>query len=164
VRIWIVGDHEVVVLGVLPLQAGPGDRRAVVRSDTVTEVLAGWRRYDAVVLDQRVTDEAGALLEALRHVARGDAVAALDPGRTADPEPERDAAPRLTSREVEVLALYGSGEKADRVARLLGISRDTVLDHVRRIRQKYAAADRPAHTKVDLYRRAVEDGVLHEPA
>jgi hypothetical protein len=36
-----------------------------------------------------------------------------------------------------------------------------VLDHVRRIRGKYAAAGRPAATKVDLYRRAVEDGYIH---
>ena len=62
-----------------------------------------------------------------------------------------------------MLALYASGEKAERVAHLLGISRDTVLDHVRRIRLKYVERDRPAHTKVDLYRRAVEDGVLPEP-
>ena len=42
----------------------------------------------------------------------------------------------------------------------LYISRETVLDHVRRIRAKYAAMDRPARTKVDLYRRAVEDGII----
>ena len=63
-------------------------------------------------------------------------------------------------REAEVLALYASGETAERVARLLFISRETVLDHVRRIRTKYAAADRAAPTKVDLYRRAVEDGLV----
>jgi hypothetical protein len=34
---------------------------------------------------------------------------------------------------------------------------------VRRIRQKYARAGRPAHTKIDLYKRAVEDGILPSP-
>ena len=33
-------------------------------------------------------------------------------------------------------------------------------DHVRRIRAKYAAASRPAPTKLDLYHRAVEDGIV----
>jgi DNA-binding CsgD family transcriptional regulator len=49
------------------------------------------------------------------------------------------------------------------VATALFVSRDTVLDHIRRIRSKYAAVDRPAATKVDLFRRAVEDGLV-EPA
>ena len=75
----------------------------------------------------------------------------------------RGGGPFLTPREAEVLGLYASGEKADRVARLLGVTRETVLDHIRRIRAKYALADRPAHTKVDLYRRAVEDGLLPAP-
>ena len=63
-------------------------------------------------------------------------------------------------REAEVLALYASGETADRVARQLFITRQTVLDHIRRIRARYAAVDRPAHTKLDLYHRAVEDGIV----
>ncbi len=66
----------------------------------------------------------------------------------------------LTEREAEVLALYASGETAERVGRQLFITRETVLDHIRRIRVKYAAVARPAHTKVDLYRRAVEDGIM----
>ena len=37
---------------------------------------------------------------------------------------------------------------------------ETVYDHVRRIRAKYAALDRPSRTKVELYRRAVEDGIV----
>ncbi len=109
----------------------------------------------------RKSEPPAALVEALRQVARGEVVASVDWAAAIDAD--RDNAPGLTAREVEVLALYASGEKADRVARLLGIARDTVLDHVRRIRAKYAEVDRPAPTKVDLYRRAVEDGVLREP-
>ena len=44
----------------------------------------------------------------------------------------------------------------------LGISRETVLDHIRRIRAKYAKVERPAPTKVELYQRAIEDGVIPE--
>lgn len=106
----------------------------------------------------RKSEPPAVLLDALRQAVRGEVAASTDWAAAIDAD--RDHAPRLTAREAEVLALYASGEKADRVARLLGISRDTVLDHVRRIRLKYTEADRPARTKVDLYRRAVEDGVL----
>ncbi|WP_336651166.1 MULTISPECIES: response regulator transcription factor [unclassified Leucobacter] len=66
----------------------------------------------------------------------------------------------LTPREVEVLALYAGGEPAKRVARALFISEDTVIDHIRNIRAKYADQDRPVSSKIDLFRRAVEDGIL----
>ena len=71
-----------------------------------------------------------------------------------------DAIVHLTPREREVLSLYANGETADSVARMLWISRDTVLDHIRRIRAKYAAVSRPADTKIDLYRQAAEDGLI----
>ncbi|UNK70213.1 response regulator transcription factor [Microbacterium sp. H1-D42] len=66
----------------------------------------------------------------------------------------------LTAREKQVLMLYASGETAESVAGMLFVSVETVIDHIRRIRGKYAAAARPASTKVDLYRRAQEDGLL----
>ena len=44
-----------------------------------------------------------------------------------------------------------------------GIAVSTIEDYVRRIRAKYARAGRPAVTKVDLYKRAVEDGFLPAP-
>ncbi|MFV0432771.1 MAG: response regulator [Leucobacter sp.] len=66
----------------------------------------------------------------------------------------------LSARESEVLALYASGETAERVADELFVSRATVIDHIKRIRAKYAAVDRAAPTKVDLFRRAVEDGLI----
>lgn len=66
----------------------------------------------------------------------------------------------LTVRETQVLTLYASGETAERVAERLFVARETITDHIRRIRVKYAAVDRPAPTKVDLFRRAVEDGLV----
>nr|WP_272918331.1 LuxR C-terminal-related transcriptional regulator [Microbacterium sp. TL13] len=66
----------------------------------------------------------------------------------------------MSTREAEVLGLYASGETAEHVALLLHISRETVLDHIRRVRAKYAAVERTATTKVDLLRRAVEDGIV----
>ncbi len=69
----------------------------------------------------------------------------------------------LSPRQRDVLALYASGEKADRVARMTGLSPNTVNDYLARIRAKYADAGRPAGSKVELYQRAVEDGLLPMP-
>lgn len=69
----------------------------------------------------------------------------------------------LTPREQEVLELYASGLGAKAVAAQLGLSENTVDDYLRRIRSAYEAAHRPARTKVDLYRRGMEDGLLPLP-
>jgi hypothetical protein len=45
----------------------------------------------------------------------------------------------------------------------LGIGEETAKQYVRRVREKYAQANRAAPTKVDLYHRAVEDGHLPSP-
>ncbi|MCK6211284.1 response regulator transcription factor [Georgenia sp. EYE_87] len=79
-----------------------------------------------------------------------------------DGDPDLDSA-ALSPREAEVLALYAAGEKTVRVAHTLGISEHTVIEHLRSIRAKYARDGREAPTKVDLYRRAVEDGFLPAP-
>ncbi|CAN7171196.1 response regulator transcription factor [Microbacterium sp. LjRoot45] len=71
---------------------------------------------------------------------------------------------QLTSREAEVLGRYASGQTADQVAAALFVSRDTVLDHLRRIRRRYSLVGRDAPTKVDLHRRAVEDGLVSPDA
>lgn len=100
-----------------------------------------------------------AIVDAVRTVVRGDVVATADWAAALDFDTEFVAA-RLSNREAEVLALYASGETAERVGKQLFISRETVLDHIRRIRAKYTAVERPAHTKLELYHRAVEDGLV----
>lgn len=103
-----------------------------------------------------------ALIDAVQRALRGEVIASADWAAAIDADHDVTSA-GLTRRESEVLELYASGEKADRVARTLGISRETVLYHIQNIRGKYAGVSRPAHTKVDLYRRAVEDGILQGP-
>lgn len=99
------------------------------------------------------------LVDAVRAVLDGQPVESTDWAAALDSDPAlADAG--LSPREREVLGLYASGQKAYSVATELGVSRDTVIDHVKRIRAKYAQAGRAAPTKVDLYRRAVEDGLL----
>ena len=99
------------------------------------------------------------LVDAVRAVVRGDVVASADWAAALDSD-DGFVSAHLSAREAEVLSLYASGETAERVGAQLYISRDTVLDHIRRIRAKYAAVSRPAHTKVALYRRALEDGIV----
>lgn len=109
----------------------------------------------------RKTEQPTAIIDAVLRVARGEVAATADWADALDSDQEFVTA-KLSSREAEVLALYASGETAERVASILCLSRETVYDHIRRVRAKYAAADRPAPTKVDLFRRAVEDGILAE--
>lgn len=66
----------------------------------------------------------------------------------------------LTPREIAVLELYLSGLAAKQVAHRLGLKETTVKEYLRRARARYAATGRPASTRMELYFRAVEDGIL----
>lgn len=102
------------------------------------------------------------VVEAITAAAHGQPIVTTEWAAAIDGDPDL-ASVDLSPRQQEVLALYASGEAADRVARLTGLSKETVNDYVGRIRTKYAAAGRPASTKIDLYRRALEDGLLPLP-
>ena len=67
----------------------------------------------------------------------------------------------LSPQERRVLELYAGGMPARSVALRLGVTLETAKSYLKRIRAKYAAVDRPAYTRMELYRRAVEDGVLN---
>ncbi|WP_040862831.1 response regulator transcription factor [Nocardia niigatensis] len=69
----------------------------------------------------------------------------------------------LTPRQRDVLAYFADGMSADKVARKTGLSENTVNDYLRRIRLKYAESGRRAPSKIDLYKRALEDGWLPRP-
>ena len=76
-------------------------------------------------------------------------------------EADRDfAKAQLGRRERDVLHLYASGLPLKLVAMQLGIAHSTAREYLDRIRAKYVEVGRPAPTKVDLLRRAVEDGIL----
>ena len=72
-------------------------------------------------------------------------------------------APGLTPQEQRVLELFSSGMTVAAIARLLDLSAATVHVHLKRIRAKFAAIDRPAPGPVDLYKRAVEFGIAQSP-
>lgn len=66
----------------------------------------------------------------------------------------------LSPREREVLSLYASGMSLKQVAYQLQIKQSSAKEHIDRVRVKYAKLGREAATKVDLFKRAVEDGIL----
>jgi DNA-binding NarL/FixJ family response regulator len=68
--------------------------------------------------------------------------------------------PVLSDREVEVLRGVAEGRTRLAVARSLGLSEGTVKTYLERIRCKYRAAGRAAGSTVELYQRALEDGLI----
>mgnify|MGYP003750380921 FL=1 len=102
------------------------------------------------------------IVDAIRTAVRGEVVPTTDWAAAIDGDPEIDLVD-LSPQHRKVLELYAAGETATRVASDLKISRETVNDYLRRIRTKYADAGRPAPTKSELYKRALEDGWLPFP-
>ncbi len=70
------------------------------------------------------------------------------------------ARPKLSPAEREALLLYVSGLSTGEVAGRMGVQYETAKTYLRRVRDKYARAGRPASKKAELVRRAAEDGLL----
>lgn len=100
------------------------------------------------------------LLAAVRDAVRGNTVPGIDWAAAIDSD---EMFVDLSPQQRRVLQLYAAGESQARVAHELGIKGDTVTDYVNRIRARYSVAGRPAPTKTDLYKRAIEDGWLPIP-
>lgn len=66
----------------------------------------------------------------------------------------------LGPREREVLGLYAAGLEIPEIARTLYITENSVKEYLKRIRAKYIQVDRPAASKLALFRRAIEDGIV----
>ncbi len=99
------------------------------------------------------------VLAAAATVARGEVLNNLEWATAIDAD--RDfAKAQLGRREREILHLYASGLPLKLAAQELGIGYSTAREYLDRIRVKYVEVGRPAPTKVDLLRRAVEDGIL----
>jgi DNA-binding NarL/FixJ family response regulator len=66
----------------------------------------------------------------------------------------------LSGREREVVRSYANGLKLQSIAYRLGVSANTAKEYLDRAKHKYRLAGRTANTKLDLYQRAVEDGLI----
>lgn len=112
-----------------------------------------------VVLKSAPEDE---ILDAIRTAGRGEEVLTTEWAAAIDGDPNLHAV-ELSPQLQRVLTLYASGGTSISVGQALGVSPDTVNEYLKRIRQKYADAGRPTRTKLDLFKRAVEDGWLPMP-
>lgn len=166
-----LAGREVDVV-VLDLSLGDGS--------TVTDNVKNVQAAGAAVLVHSIADRVGLVREALAAgaagvipkssatktviaaaatVARGDVLNNLEWATAIDAD--RDfAKAQLGRREREILHLYASGLPLKLAAEQLGIGYSTAREYLDRIRVKYVEVGRPAPTKVDLLRRAVEDGIL----
>jgi two-component system, NarL family, response regulator DevR len=97
-------------------------------------------------------DPARTLLNAVVTVAQGGVWTSADDGSSVD----------LTHRETEVLRLYATGMKYAETAAALDppVSVESVKTYLQRVRRRYDEAGRPASTRMELRRRALEDGLL----
>lgn len=135
--------------GIPTLAYTAGEDPALLRAAARAGVLGVVRKSDGVAV----------LVASIRRALLGEAVATTEWAAALDAD-TAIADAQLSPREREVLALYASGETATGIAEAMGLSRDTIVNYVGRIRTKYALAGRPASTKVDLHVRAREDGLL----
>lgn len=180
-----IDAHPALLAGLGAVLTGADGLRLVATAPTVGELLDAGVRPDVVVVDPRshqhgvrALTEAGFAVVVYTNVTPGshqadpDVSAVVDKGEpietllqalrsipTAPAAPQR---PRLSPQERITLRLYAENLPAKSVARRMGVTEGTVKVYLRRIRAKYAAVGRPAPTKLDLYRRAVEDGILDD--
>ncbi|GGD81585.1 response regulator transcription factor [Microbacterium murale] len=99
------------------------------------------------------------VLDAIRTVARGDALNNVEWASAVEGDREFADA-QLSVREREVLRLYAAGLPLKVVAERLGVAYSTAKENITRVRVKYVEVGRQASTKIDLLRRAMEDGIV----
>jgi DNA-binding NarL/FixJ family response regulator len=106
-------------------------------------------------------EDASVILDAVRTAARGETYlsATVAAALLAD-DPRVETVPRLSEQERRVLVLYASGLPMKSVARRLDVGYETAKSYLGRVRDKYAECGREARSKIDLRRRAVEDGLI----
>ena len=107
----------------------------------------------------RKADPIAVTVEAIVAVADGQQVISQEILAAIEGDNDYVAA-ALGAREREVLGLYAAGLEIPEVARTLYITENSVKEYLKRIRAKYVQVDRPAASKLDLFRRAVEDGIV----
>lgn len=100
-----------------------------------------------------------ALAGAIRTVARGETHLNADWAAAVKVMADGEA-PALAPREAQVVSLYATGLPLKSVARRLGVAEETAKEYLSRVKRKYQAVGRPVRTRTELYRRAVEDGIV----
>src|SRR5664279_1230966 len=154
---WSLGDGSTVTDNVKNVQATGSAVLVHSIADRVASVREALAAGAAGVIPKSSATKT--VLAAAATVARGDVLNNLEWATAIDAD--RDfAKAQLGRREREILHLYASGLPLKLAAQQLGIGYSTAREYLDRIRVKYVEVGRPAPTKVDLLRRAVEDGIL----
>ncbi|PXA64227.1 DNA-binding response regulator [Arthrobacter psychrochitiniphilus] len=107
----------------------------------------------------RKGDDVKDALDMVRRVAAGETIASQELAIAISSDSLFMAA-ELSDRERETLKFYATGFTGVQIARRMNVSVNTVGTNIKRIREKYAAAGRYAPTKLELYHRALEDGII----
>ena len=105
------------------------------------------------------------LVDYARRVMRGERVQRHPSSAVrADAMGEGDGPDRhgvaLSGAEEKALRYYAQGLSTVEVGRRMEVGYETAKTYLRRVREKYAKAGRPASRKAELIRRAAEDGYL----
>ncbi|MEI5583391.1 MULTISPECIES: response regulator transcription factor [unclassified Agromyces] len=107
------------------------------------------------------------VIDVVRRVARGERIPKRPAQRdgavaaaSASDVPTDVADAALSAAERRAVALYVQGLSTMEVARRMGVGYESAKTYLRRARDKYAKAGRPAGRRADLIRRAAEDGML----
>lgn len=98
------------------------------------------------------------LIQNVLAAADGQPSAGLDWAAALDVD--RDFVGKLTETERAILEKYAAGEAAESIAHELAFSIHTVNKTVARVRDKYRQEGRKVESRVDLFRRAAEDGLI----
>ena len=106
------------------------------------------------------SDDAMVILEAIRAASRGETYLSASVAAALVADDGGRATPKLSEQERRVLVLYASGLPMKSVARRLDVGYETAKSYLGRVREKYAECGRDARSKIDLRRRAVEDGLI----
>ena len=85
---------------------------------------------------------------------------AAGPGRPVTPPATLADGPRLSQQERAILIAYASGLTLQSAASRAGVRVGTAKEYLDRVKLKYRQAGRPANTKIELARRAREDGLI----
>lgn len=162
---------NVVVLDLgLQDDSTPGDNVRAILATGARVLLFSAHADGALVMDAVRAGASGFLtkdrevedvVQAIRDVAAGDEAITAEMLRALSSAPgER---PSLSAQQQTVLVMYTSTDlKLTTIARQLDIKPETLKTHLRRIKEKYATLGRPAHTRLELYRRALEDGFVED--
>lgn len=169
---FLAADHAAVDVALLDLNLGddsdPKDNAELLRAEgirvlvySIADNVRLLRRALAGGADGvcRKAEPVADTLEAIRAVHAGHQVISQEVFAAIEGDSEHVAA-ALGPREREVLSLYAAGLEIPQIARSLFISDNSVKEYLKRIRVKYIQVDRPAASKLDLFRRAVEDGIV----